>query len=80
MFLGVIVFFPVFAKSFGGYFKTDWSMYFSNDVRWDIRSQDYITASSLHIRIFVWRHMLHKLMETNPWIGAGSGTWFENHG
>lgn len=78
MFLAVILFFPVFAESFGGYFKTDWSMYLSNDIRWDIRSQDYITASSLHIRIFVWRHMLHDLMERNLWFGAGSGTWFEN--
>ncbi len=78
LFLAVIVFFPVFAKSFGGYFKTDWNMYFSNDVRWDFRSADYLTASSLHIRIYVWRNMVHKLMDTNPWLGAGSGTWFEN--
>jgi O-antigen ligase len=77
-FITVILFSPYFAKSFGGYLKTDWSTYFSDDVRWDFRSQDYLTASSLHIRIYVWRHMVRQLMETNPWIGAGSGTWFEN--
>jgi O-antigen ligase len=78
LFVVTLVFFPFFAKSFGGYFKTDWSTYFSNDVRWDFRSQEYLTASSLHIRVYVWRHMVHELMATNPWIGAGSGTWFEN--
>lgn len=76
--LSVTIFFPFFVDSFGGYFKTDWSTYFSDDVRWDFRSEDYLTASSLHIRVYVWRHMVHKLMEANPWIGAGSGTWFEN--
>jgi len=78
LFIATIVFFPYLVESFGGYFKTDWSTYFSDDVRWDFRSQDYLTASSLHIRVYVWRHMVNKLMETNPWIGAGSGTWFEN--
>jgi O-antigen ligase len=73
-----LVFFPFLVQSFGGYFKTDWSTYFSDDVRWDFRSQDYLTASSLHIRVYVWRNMVRELMENNPWIGVGSGTWFEN--
>mgnify|MGYP001421972894 CR=1 FL=1 len=76
--LAVILFFPFFAKSFGGYFTTDWSTYFSDNVGWDFRSADYLTASSLHIRVYVWRQMTHELMNANPWIGAGSGTWFEN--
>jgi O-antigen ligase len=76
--LCVIVFFPFFARSFGGYFRTDLQTYLSDDVSWDSRSQDYITASSLHIRVFVWRHMLRRLLDTNVWFGAGSGTWFEN--
>lgn len=76
--LGVILFLPFFVQSFGGFFATDLNMYLSNDIRWDIRSAEYITASSLHIRIFVWRNMLHKLMETNLLLGVGSGTWFRN--
>ncbi|MGE5294054.1 MAG: O-antigen ligase family protein [Solirubrobacterales bacterium] len=76
--LAVGLFFPFFVKSFGGYFTTDWSTYFSNNVGWDFRSADYMTASSLHIRVYVWRNMVHALMAANPWIGAGSGTWFEN--
>lgn len=76
--LSVIVFFPFFAKSFGGYFRTDFQTYLSNDVSWDMRSQDYITASSLHIRVFVWRHMIRALLDTNILFGAGSGTWFDN--
>ncbi len=76
--LSVILFLPYFAASFGGYLKTDLRTYLSNDVSWDMRSSDYIAASSLHIRVFVWRQMLHKLAETNLLLGAGSGTWFEN--
>jgi len=78
LFLSVIVFFPYFAASFGGYLKTDLRTYMSNDVSWDMRSSDYITASSLHIRVFVWRQMLRALVATNVLLGAGSGTWFEN--
>ncbi|RPJ36871.1 MAG: O-antigen ligase domain-containing protein, partial [Planctomycetaceae bacterium] len=78
LFLSVIVFLPWFAASFGGYLKTDLKTYMSNDVSWDMRSSDYIAASSLHIRVFVWRQMLRKLVETNVLLGAGSGTWFEN--
>jgi O-antigen ligase len=78
LFLSVIIFFPYFAASFGGYLKTDMRTYMSNDVSWDMRSGDYITASSLHIRVFVWRQMLHKLADTNLLLGVGSGTWFEN--
>ncbi len=76
--LAVILFFPFFAQSFGGYFTTDWSTYFSDNVGWDFRSADYMTASSLHIRVYVWRKMVHQLWDTNPWIGVGSGTWFEH--
>ena len=72
------MFLPCFAASFGGYLKTDLKTYMSNDVSWDMRSSDYITASSLHIRVFVWRQMLHKLVETNVLLGVGSGTWFDN--
>jgi hypothetical protein len=75
--LSVILFSPFYAKSFGGYFRTNLQTYFSDDVSWDYRSADYLTASSLHIRVFVWRHMLHKLWDTNVWFGLGSGTWFE---
>jgi O-antigen ligase len=75
--LSVILFSPFYAKSFGGYFRTNLRTYFSDDVSWDYRSPDYFTASSLHIRIFVWRHMLRKLWDTNVWFGLGSGTWFE---
>jgi hypothetical protein len=75
--LSVILFFPFYTRSFGGYFRTDLKTYFSDNVSWDYRSPDYLTASSLHIRIFVWRHMLHKLWDTNVWFGLGSGTWFE---
>jgi O-antigen ligase len=77
--LSVIVFFPYFSASFGGYLRTDWRTYLSNDVSWDMRSSDYITASSLHIRVFVWRNMLRKLAETNLLLGLGSGTWLENY-
>jgi O-antigen ligase len=76
--VGVILFLPFFAKSFGGFFETDWSTYLSNDIRWDFRSAEYITASSLHIRIVIWRNMFHQLMASNPLFGVGSGTWFEN--
>jgi O-antigen ligase len=76
--LSVVVFSPFFAKSFGGYLRTDLKTYLSNDVSWDERGQDYITASSLHIRVFVWRHMLRKLRDSNFFLGLGSGTWFEN--
>lgn len=78
MFLAVIVFFPYFAASFGGYLRTDFRTYLSDNVSWDMRSGDYITASSLHIRVFVWRQMLHTLADTNFLLGVGSGTWFEN--
>jgi O-antigen ligase len=74
----VLVFFPFFVENFGGYFATDWETYFSDTIRWDFRSAEYITASSLHIRVYVWRHMLRQLLDTNPWLGAGSGTWFEH--
>lgn len=76
--VGVVLFLPFFAKSFGGYLNTDWHTYFSDEVGWDFRTQDYLTASSLHIRVYVWRHMVHKLMAMNPWFGVGSGTWFQN--
>jgi O-antigen ligase len=75
--LSGILFSPFYAKAFGGYFRTDLKTYFSDDVSWDYRTPDYLTASSLHIRIYVWRHMLHKLRDTNVWFGLGSGTWFE---
>jgi O-antigen ligase len=75
--LAVALFFPFFVQSFGGYFTTDWSTYLSDNVGWDFRSADYLTASSLHIRVYVWRKMAEKLMDTNPWFGVGSGTWFE---
>lgn len=74
----VVVFFPFFVEHFGGYFTTDWKTYMSDDIRWDFRSADYITASSLHIRVYVWRNMVRKLAETNLLFGLGSGTWFEN--
>jgi O-antigen ligase len=78
LFLSVIVFFPYFEASFGGFFRTGLKTYMSNDVSWDMRSSDYITASSFHIRVFVWRHMIHKLVDTNVLLGVGSGTWFDN--
>lgn len=78
LFLSILVFLPYFAASFGGLLKTDLRTYMSNDVSWDMRSSDYITASSLHIRVFVWRQMLHKLAETNVLLGLGSGTWLDN--
>lgn len=75
--LAVILCFPFFVQSFGGYFTMDWSTYFSDNVGWEFRSANYLTASSLHIRVYVWRKMAEKLMDANPWFGAGSGTWFE---
>lgn len=78
MMLAVLLFSPFFVKSFGGFFATDWRTYFSNDIRWDARSAEYVTASSLHIRVYVWRHMLGQLLATNPLFGVGSGTWFLN--
>lgn len=75
--LGVIVFFPFFAKSFGGYLKTDLRTYMSDDVAWDTRGADYVTASSLHIRVYIWRHMVEALRNVNVLFGAGSGTWFD---
>ncbi len=72
LFLSVIVFLPWFAASFGGYLKTDLKTYMSNDVSWDMRSSDYIAASSLHIRVFVWRQMLRKLAETNVLLAQGA--------
>jgi O-antigen ligase len=75
--VSIILFFPFYATAFGGYFRTNLQTYFSDDVSWDYRSPDYLAASSLHIRIFVWRHMLRKLWDTNIWWGLGSGTWFE---
>ncbi len=78
LFLSVIIFSPYFAASFGGLLRTNVRTYMSNDVSWDMRSSDYITASSLHIRVFVWRQMLHTLVDTNVLLGVGSGTWFDN--
>jgi hypothetical protein len=75
--LSVLLFAPFYARAFGGYFHTNLRTYFSDDVSWDYRTPEYLTASSLHIRIFVWRHMLRKLWDTNVWFGLGSGTWFE---
>ena len=75
--LSVIALFPFFAKAFGGYLKTDVKTYLSDDVAWDTRSKEYITASSLHIRVYIWRHMLEVLRERNILFGAGSGTWFD---
>jgi hypothetical protein len=74
--LVVVIFFPFLKRQFGGYFMTDWRTYFSNDTGWDIKSADYIAASSLHIRVFVWRHMLHDVAD-NVLFGRGSGTWFD---
>jgi len=78
MILAGVLFAPFFAQSFGGFFETDWRTYLSNDIRWDARSAEYVTASSLHIRVYVWRHMLHQLWATRPLFGVGSGTWFLN--
>ena len=78
MLLAGVLFWPFFLKSFGGFFATDWSTYLSNDIRWDARSAEYVTASSLHIRVYVWRHMLEQLLATRPLFGMGSGTWFLN--
>jgi len=78
MILAGVLFAPFFAQSFGGFFETDWRTYLSNDIRWDARSAEYVTASSLHIRVYVWRHMLHQLLATRPLFGVGSGTWFLN--
>ncbi len=78
MMLAVLLFSPFFVKSFGGFLATDWKTYLSNDIRWDARSAEYVTASSLHIRVYVWRHMLGQLLAGNPLFGMGSGTWFLN--
>jgi O-antigen ligase len=75
----VLAFFPFFYKSFGGLLKTDWRTYLSEDVSWYGKSQSYIAASSLHIRVFVWRHMLIELSKHNLLLGAGSGTWYDNY-
>ena len=75
--VSVIVFCPFVAKSFSGYLKTDVKTYLSDDVAWDTRPTDYIAASSLHIRVFIWRHMLEAVKERNVLFGAGSGTWFD---
>jgi len=75
----VLLFFPFFYKSFGGLLKTDWRTYLSDDVSWYGKSEAYIAASSLHIRVFVWRHMLIALSKHNLILGAGSGTWYDNY-
>jgi len=75
----VLAFFPFFYRSFGGLLKTDWRTYLSEDVSWYGKSQSYIAASSLHIRVFVWRHMLIELSKHNLLLGAGSGTWYDNY-
>jgi O-antigen ligase len=75
----VLAFFPFFYRSFGGLLKTDWRTYLSEDVSWYGKSESYIAASSLHIRVFVWRHMLIELSKHNLLLGAGSGTWYDNY-
>ncbi|OHB63553.1 MAG: hypothetical protein A2Y77_03430 [Planctomycetes bacterium RBG_13_62_9] len=79
MLLTVIVFLPFFQESFGGYFTTSWKQYFSNDTSWEAKSQDYIATSSLHIRVYVWRHMVRAVAENNLLTGMGSGTWFNSY-
>jgi O-antigen ligase len=48
----------------------------SNDTSWDIKSPEYLTVSSLHIRVFVWKNMIREVLHRNVLFGAGSGTWF----
>ncbi len=77
--LSGIVLSPFLAKSFGGFLKTDVRTYMLDDVAWDTHSKDYITTSSLHIRVFVWRHMIEAMRDRSVFFGAGSGTWFDHH-
>jgi O-antigen ligase len=73
----IIVFFPFFVESFGGFLTTDLGTYLSDDVSHDFRSEDYYSASSLHIRVFVWKHMLREVLGKSALFGLGSGTWFD---
>ena len=75
----IIVFFPFFVESFGGFFTTDLGTYLSDDVSHDFRSEDYYSASSLHIRVFVWKHMLREVLGKSALFGLGSGTWLDYH-
>jgi O-antigen ligase len=73
----IVAFFPLVSQYFGGFFKTGWKTYLSDNTSWDVKSPDYRTVSSLHIRVFVWKNMLREVLRRNVIFGAGSGTWFD---
>jgi len=72
----VIVFSPFFIEFFGAFFTTPVSVYMSNYLSKDMHTSSYQSVSSLHIRVYVWKHMVDEVLNNSPLLGLGSGTWY----
>jgi len=72
----LIIFYPFFKQYFATLLTTPFSAYSSNyfpDQKEIVGAQN---VSSMHIRVYIWKHMIQEVFKKNPLLGLGSGTWF----
>ncbi|MHA1341271.1 MAG: O-antigen ligase family protein [Promethearchaeota archaeon] len=72
----LIVFSSFFLRFFGGFLTTPASFYFSNYLSKDMNINYSPAVSSLHARVYIWKHMLNEVLNKSPLLGLGSGTWY----